>query len=56
VTAENKQKVAFGADLLSGDGLAAAGYASFAAMSMAPDQAVAYQLSGFGRTPTRFAK
>ncbi len=55
VVAENKQKVAFGADFLSGDGLAAAGYSSFSSGGMAPDQAVASNLTGFGKIPTRFA-
>jgi hypothetical protein len=60
VTAENAQRVAFGADLSNAQGTAGAGYSIYAGGSLGirgtetPDRAVAYQLSNFGRTPTRF--
>jgi len=62
VVAENAQRVAFGADLSSGDGRAAAGYSVFAAGTLShmrgtetPDGAVAYSLSRMGRLPTQFS-
>ncbi len=61
VRAENAQRVAFGADLTSGDGKASAGYSIFSAGTLnvvpgneTPDRAVAANLTGMGRIPTRF--
>ena len=60
VIAENPQRVAFGADLMSADGMAFAGYSIFSAGPMAPmgldtpDRAVAATLTGFGTTPAQF--
>jgi hypothetical protein len=61
VIAENAQRVAFGADFVSGDGAAYAGFSIFGGGpptpiqgQETPDRAVASSLSNFGRTPTRF--
>ncbi len=61
VVAENAQRVAFGADFLSSDGLVAAGYSIFGGGSLThipggetPDRAVALNLTQSGRLPTRF--
>jgi len=61
VAAENAQRVAFGADFSSADGKATAGYSIFGAGSLnplpghqTPDLAVAANLSGGGKIPTRF--
>ena len=61
VRAENAQRVAFGADLNSGDGQLGASYAVFAAgrLSMVPgsetpDRAVAKTITQFGQVQTRF--
>jgi hypothetical protein len=61
VTAENPQRIAFGADMLSGNGLAHAGFSVSGSGAMAarrgvetPDRAVANSLSAGGRLPTRF--
>jgi hypothetical protein len=63
VIAENPQRVAFGADLLSADGKAAASYAIFGAGSLNPirgyenpDRAVASNLSRFGQEQVRFGR
>jgi hypothetical protein len=62
VTAENAQRVAFGADFLSQDGKAAAGYTIFGGGALAagpggetPDRAVATSLSSFHTVPTQFS-
>ena len=61
VIAENAQRVAFGADFVSADGAAYAGFGIFGGGpptsiqgQETPDRAVAVHLSNFGRTPTRF--
>src|SRR4051794_21941180 len=61
VRAENAQRVAFGADLNSGDGLLGASYSIFSAGrlnvvpgSETPDRAVAATLTRFGQVQTRF--
>jgi hypothetical protein len=60
VIAENPQRVAFGADLVSADGLAYAGYSIFSTGQMSvqgfetPDRGVATQLTSFGSIRTRF--
>ena len=60
VIAENAQRVAFGADFANANGTAYAGYSIFAGGRLGisgtetPDRAVAYQLTGFGRTQIRF--
>jgi hypothetical protein len=61
VIAENAQRVAFGADFVSADGQAYAGFAIFGGGpptalqgQETPDRAVATQLSNFGRTQTQF--
>jgi hypothetical protein len=63
VIAENPQRVAFGADLMSADGKAAASYAIFGAGSLNPlrgyenpDRAVASNLSRFGQEQVRFGR
>jgi hypothetical protein len=63
VVAENPQRVSFGADMLSGDGKAAAGYAIFGAGTMAPmpgfdtpDRAVATNLSRLGQIRVQFGQ
>ena len=63
VIAENPQRVSFGADMLSGDGKAAAGYAIFGTGTMAPmrgfetpDRAVAFNLSHFGQMRAEFGE
>jgi hypothetical protein len=61
VATENAQRVAFGADLQSGDGQAGASYAVFAAGTLntvpgneTPDRAVAYAITLSGSQATRF--
>jgi hypothetical protein len=61
VTAENPQRIAFGADMLSGNGLAHAGFSVSGGGATAarrgvetPDRVVANSLSAGGRWPTRF--
>ncbi len=63
VIAENPQRVSFGADMLSGDGKAAASYAIFGTGNMAPmrgfetpDRAVAFNLSRFGQLRAQFGE
>lgn len=63
VIAENPQRVSFGADLLSGDGKAAASYAIFGTGTLAPmrgfdtpDRAVAFNLSRLGQLRTQFGE
>ena len=58
-----RKRVAFGADLLSGDGKAAASYSIFGAGSLNqvpgyenPDRAVASSLSRFGQEQVRFGR
>jgi hypothetical protein len=61
VSGENAQRVAFGADLRSGDGRASASYSIFAAGTLntvrgyeTPDRAVAMAISQMGTVPTRY--
>jgi hypothetical protein len=61
VSGENAQRVAFGADLRSGDGRASASYSVFAAGTLntlrgyeTPDRAVAFAISQMGTVPTRY--
>jgi len=61
VGGENAQRVAFGADLRSGDGRASASYSIFAAGALntvrgyeTPDRAVAMAISQMGTVPTRY--
>ena len=63
VIAENPQRVAFGADMLSGDGKAAAGYAIFGTGTLAPmrgfenpDRGVEFDLSHFGQMRAEFGE
>ncbi len=63
VTAENPQRIAFGADMLSGNGLAHAGFSVTGGGATAarrgvetPERAIANSLSGGGRWPTRFGQ
>jgi hypothetical protein len=61
VIAENAQRVAFGADFMSSDGMVGAGYAIFGGGTLTrmpgaetPDRAVAFNLTRSGTLQTRF--